>query len=398
MFRAATGRLILALALVLSFPIAVGAQAGADSPEGTEWHLAGYAVEGEVGIVPWYIDATLLLDGGQASGSTGCNRFSGAYELDGESLVFDEALSTTRMACPEEQAAVETSYMANLGLVRAWSIENDVLSLTDGDGAPLLDFEQTVIGLTPSDVAAIELQFMNQQAQLERLDERIDNIRIGTLRDRIKTLESLVATLQQQAAGSSSSSSSGSAFNAAENVLLKGIPQKVRKTCQPLRSGLPSGTAAAVSCDGSRQAVAEQAYYLMEWSDAVATMKSVAGSRGVPNRLPRCHNQKAGWIHYGTNLGAEACWSENGKANYRLIANASACKQLDVAGTQLKQPAIYLAMEGVDNQMEPVRAAGLAYTDAGYLIMNFEAFGSIRAQGQPNSPGCNARIAAAPGL
>ena len=52
----------------------------------------------------------------------------------------------------------------------------------------------------------------------------------------------------------------------------------------------------------------------------------------------------------------------------------------------------------VDNKMEPVRAAGLAYTDAGYLIMNFEAFSSIRAQGQPNSPGCNARIAAAPGL
>lgn len=309
----------------------------------------------------------------------------------------------TRMACPDEHAAVETGYVANLGLVRSWSIVDDVLSLTDGDGAPLLDFEQTVIGLTPSDVAAIELQLRDQQAQLERVNERIDNIRVGTLRDRIKTLENQVATLTKQIASSSSSSDSagsgfGSAFNAAEQVLLKGIPQKVRKTCKPLRSGLPRGTAAAVACDGTRKAVAEQAYYLMEWSDAVATMKSVASSKGVPNRLPRCHNQKAGWIHYGMDLGAEACWSENGKANYRLITGATGCKQLDVSGTRLKHPAIYLAMEGVNNKMEPVRAAGLAYTDAGYLIMNFEAFGSIPATGQPDSPGCNARIAAAPGL
>lgn len=396
MSRSTITRLSLAAALAISIPTTAAAQEEMATPEDTTWQLTSYADDGSASV-PFYIQATLLLEDGTASGSTGCNTFNGSYELDGSSLTFGEAFATTRAACPEETTtAVEDGYLAALPQVASWEIEGDELRLNAPDGALLLTFEEPVVSLTRSAMADIVGLVSDQQAEITRASERIDDIRIGTLRDRIKELEATVATLQAQAAASSSGS--GAAFTAAEKVLLKAIPKKVKKTCKPLRSGLPGGTAAAVACDGLRKTVAEQAYYLMEWSDAVSTLQSVATSNGVPNRLPRCHNQRAGWIDYGTNLGAEACWSENGKANYRLITDATGCKQLNVDGTQLKQPAIYLAMEGVNNRMEPVRAAGLAYTDAGYLIMNFEAGGSIPAKGQPNSPGCKARRAASPGL
>jgi heat shock protein HslJ len=398
-------RALLATALAATLSGPTLAQDEPVTPEGTTWQLTAYA-DDAMTSVPFYVQATLLLQDGSATGSSGCNTFDGAYRIDGQSLTFDEQFAITRMACADESMArVEAAYLAALPRVASWSVDGDELLLDDADGSRLLAYEQPAVALTRSAMSQIvgliaeqDAQIADQQARIDQVGERIDNIRVGTLRDRIKTLETEVARLRSQAASPAKRSGSGSAFDAAEKVLLKAIPQKVEKTCKPLRSGLPAGTVAAVACDGSRRIVAEQAYYLMEWGDAVATMRSVANSQGVPNRRPRCHNQRAGWIDYGTNLGAEACWSDNGKANYRLITRATACKQLAVGGTRLEQPAIYLAMEGVNNKMEPVRAAGLAATDAAFLIMNFEAGREIPAKNQPDSPGCKARIAQAGGL
>lgn len=398
---------LLVAALLAGSATPALAQDEPTTPEGTPWQLTAYSTDA-LAAVPFYAQATLLLQDDAATGSTGCNSFDGSYQLDGQQLSFGEQFALTRAACPDDStSSVEQGYLAALPRVAAWSIEGDELTLSDAAGVPLLVYEEPVVSLTRGAMAQIVGLIEDQggriadlQAYAEQNAARIDDIRIGTLRDRIKALESQVARLQSQAASPSSGSGSGSgaAFNTAERVLLRAIPQKVERTCQPLRSGLPAGTVAAVACAGSRQTVAEQAYYLMEWRDAVATMEAVADSNGVPNRNPRCFDQQAGWIDHGTNLGAEACWSENGKANYRLVTMATNCKQLDVAGTRLRQPAIYLAMEGVNDRMEPVRAAGLAYTDAGFFIMNFEAGEYIPARNQPNSPGCKARIANAGGL
>jgi len=52
--------------------------------------------------------------------------------------------------------------------------------------------------LTPRSINALALQFEVQQEQIDRLDDRLDNIRVGTLRDRLKALESAVAGLGGQ--------------------------------------------------------------------------------------------------------------------------------------------------------------------------------------------------------
>jgi heat shock protein HslJ len=385
MIRSLALRVSLAATLALVSSAATTAQEPEDTPEGVDWHLSSYAQD-DSASVPWTVDPTLRLDDGNASGSTGCNDFSTSYSLEAETLAIEPTVAMTRRACPEPAATVEDAYLAALPEVTAWSVDGDVLELSADDGTVILTYERAVVALTAGDVDQLTTLLEAQQEAIDRLGERIDNVRIGTLRDRIKELESEVAALQ--AAGSASSSAGSSGFDSAENVLLQAIPRKVAKTCRPLRSGLPAGTVAAVACDGSRKAVASQAYYLMEWADAEATLASVARARGVPERRPRCQAQKAGWISYGTALGAEACWIESGKANYRLITRAAGCRQLDVAGTRLTEPAIYLAMEGVNRKMEPVRAAGLAYTDADYLIMNMEAGGYIPADGQPRTPAC----------
>ena len=390
MIRTAFVRASIACLLLASMPALVGAQdEAATSPEGIEWQLIGYGVDGEIGVVPWSVGASLLLEDGTATGSTGCNRFNGTYQLEGGSLTFDETFAVTRAACPDPQAAVEGAYLANLPQTASWAIEDGVLSLADAEGAPLLDFEAEALALSANDVAALVGLFESQQAQIDRLGERVDNIRIGVLRDRIKTLEDEVESLRSSAA----SSGSGTSFTSAENVLLKGIPNRVRKSCSPIRgSRLPAGTVAAVACDGVRQNVATMAYYLMEYDDAVATLRTVARANDVPKRRPKCSQQQASWFDLGIPVGAEACWVGDGAANVRLIAPAANCQRLDVGGTVMQEPAIYLALEGTNRRLEPLRAAGLAYTDAQTYLLNFEVFRGIPSDNQPTTRACRALL------
>ncbi len=63
---------------------------------------------------------TLRFDGGQASGSAGCNTFSGSYKLREDRLEFGP-LATTRMACEPAIMEQEGRYLAILGAARSYS-------------------------------------------------------------------------------------------------------------------------------------------------------------------------------------------------------------------------------------------------------------------------------------
>jgi heat shock protein HslJ len=126
------------LGLVLLLSCAIQAACGDDndgSPtlEQTEWTLVGGA-EAPPDAVP-----TLTLEEGTASGFAGCNRFTGGYELDGDSMAIGP-LAATQMACEDAKTAVEAAYLPALEAVDAWAIEGAELVLST-NGEETLRFE-----------------------------------------------------------------------------------------------------------------------------------------------------------------------------------------------------------------------------------------------------------------
>ncbi len=117
--------------------------------EGTHWILETIvAGPGAVTSVVAGTEPTLLLDGDQASGSAGCNRFTGTFELTtGDAVMQDVTgdlsfgpLATTRMACPGPVMEQERTVLTVLGATTTWLVDADRLSLFDAGGSLLLTF------------------------------------------------------------------------------------------------------------------------------------------------------------------------------------------------------------------------------------------------------------------
>jgi heat shock protein HslJ len=107
---------------------------GGASPEGVTWRLAevaGHAAHGTADR------PTLRLDAAEhrATGNTGCNGYSGPYELRGDSLRFGALVSTRRACVAEEMNRQEGELMRALEAARTWRIEADGLIMEGPAGA-----------------------------------------------------------------------------------------------------------------------------------------------------------------------------------------------------------------------------------------------------------------------
>ncbi len=134
--RSGLGRAAVVLALGAASLVACGGTADDQAttssvdPSGREWvleELGGEAVSGDTPV-------TLLVDEGQLSGSSGCNRYVGAVDLGDRTITFDSEIAQTRMACPDEVMALEQAYLAALATVVDWTATEDNLTLLDADG------------------------------------------------------------------------------------------------------------------------------------------------------------------------------------------------------------------------------------------------------------------------
>lgn len=355
----------LALAALVAGALPAAAQ---DEPalEGTQWALVSYAEGSGMTDVPVGIDASLLLEDGNMSGSSGCNSFSGSYTLEAASLDFDDALTTTLRACIGDANDVESAYYDALAQVAAWSIAGDTLELSDFDDEAVLVFEtSTSAALSAGDVARLLGRVEALEAQVARNGERIDSISIAKLRERIRSLEATSEALRSQLAqlragsggsGSGSGSESSTGFDAAEKALLEGVPSRFHPRCQPLRSGLPSGTAAAISCRPNTTRVAEMAYYLMEADPAVRLFSDRMSAAGVemwgdivPEGTQLCDDGvPSSTAAGGGYIGLSGCYRENGKANLRIVEQLTSCKQLKAGSEWIERPVMYVALEGPD--------------------------------------------------
>lgn len=104
-----------------------GAEPVAGRLEGTEWRLVSLPGGADV---PENALATLLLDPEtkSASGSTGCNRFTGPFDLEGGRLTFG-LTAVTRMACPDPLGGLEVDFLEALRLTGGYRFVGGFLEL-----------------------------------------------------------------------------------------------------------------------------------------------------------------------------------------------------------------------------------------------------------------------------
>lgn len=82
----------------------------------------------------------LHADGGRVSGSSGCNRVSGGYSLDGAALSFGP-LAGTRRACAPALMELEQRFLTALAAATGYVIDREMLTLAGPDG-PVARFER----------------------------------------------------------------------------------------------------------------------------------------------------------------------------------------------------------------------------------------------------------------
>jgi heat shock protein HslJ len=81
--------------------------------------------------------ATATFAAGTVTGTTGCNRYHGAYIVEGTRLTLGP-VAMTRMACEPERSAVEQAFTGALALATTFAIEGEALELADADGRVVL--------------------------------------------------------------------------------------------------------------------------------------------------------------------------------------------------------------------------------------------------------------------
>jgi heat shock protein HslJ len=110
--------------------------------EGTKWVLRSIASVGTDAVSSTVAgtSVTLTMDGGEAGGSGGCNRYHGSYEADASNALTFGALTSTKMACEQAVSDQEQAYFQALEASATYAIDGDRLTLSDADGRMVLEF------------------------------------------------------------------------------------------------------------------------------------------------------------------------------------------------------------------------------------------------------------------
>jgi heat shock protein HslJ len=106
--------------------------------EGTTWTVDGVMTKEVFEHFYELVPATITINGGRVSGSTGCNQFQGSVTHTATTLTFGE-LSVTDKACTGDAARLQEGVLARMKGKLTYSIDHDRLELRRSDGATGLD-------------------------------------------------------------------------------------------------------------------------------------------------------------------------------------------------------------------------------------------------------------------
>jgi heat shock protein HslJ len=108
---------------------------------GKEWRLVSLGPAGaESNVVPGAAVTLRFADTGRASGSTGCNNFSGTYTVRGDTISFG-AMASTRRACTDQRAnEQEQRFLAAFDSARRFRLVSTRLTIYYTNGRNVLNF------------------------------------------------------------------------------------------------------------------------------------------------------------------------------------------------------------------------------------------------------------------
>ncbi len=175
--------------------------------EDVQWTLSSHADAESMVAVPDGVEVTLLMSGGEAGGSAGCNSYFGSYEIGADTLTFGE-FGSTAMICEDPAQGVEDAYLALLSGVAGWAVEDSVLSLSDATGAETLIFGDAPVQVTESDVAALVAELESLQTQIDEasaevvaLTEAAASVNVKKITNRIGANEESIKALEKTTKG-----------------------------------------------------------------------------------------------------------------------------------------------------------------------------------------------------
>lgn len=82
------------------------------------------------------------LTDGRIAGSSGCNRFTGSFEMAAGGALKAGVMAATKMACPEPFMAQEQTFFRALETAAGWRWQDGDLILTDAAGETALRLRQ----------------------------------------------------------------------------------------------------------------------------------------------------------------------------------------------------------------------------------------------------------------
>jgi heat shock protein HslJ len=117
-----------------------GGSADGGTLEGVTWVLQRDSIGELIADAPAAARVDLLIEGDQASGTSGCNLYFGDVQIDGSAITFG-TLGGTQMACEQPLMDLEVAYFAALGVVSEYEVSADQLVLTGDDVRLVFDAE-----------------------------------------------------------------------------------------------------------------------------------------------------------------------------------------------------------------------------------------------------------------
>ncbi|HSK88018.1 MAG TPA: META domain-containing protein [Anaerolineales bacterium] len=120
--------------------------------ENTPWSLVSFGPSETESPLVEGSTITLILTEGQAGGTGGCNAYGGVYQIEADTVSFDQ-LTRTEIACADERVTEqEQRYFQALESAGRYELDGNLLRIWYDDGAGVLVFE-TLLPTGPGEPA-----------------------------------------------------------------------------------------------------------------------------------------------------------------------------------------------------------------------------------------------------